>query len=198
MPKSKIKQIIALLIEIMKDIVQPNHTTTENNTSSDDNTDNIDDVDQIINEIDNIVDDDSDDIDDDDNDNDIDDDDDDDDDDDVELGDALGDIIGGISFYVTNTGEIEANCSWLDESTSLIYGELLYKINNGDLIGVVVANLMQKANSNPVDAKTVHNILEAWRLVKEHHENQPMIQASDVFAVAEFQQGLRNGDIVEE
>ena len=106
-------------------------------------------------------------------------------------------IMGGITFSILKTGNVHINCEWSAGMIPQAYGELLYQINEGELTNEIVSILMSHVRSDPQDLEIVSEIVEYWRIMKEHMENQPVISPSNVFSIERLQGQMNNNHMDE-
>ena len=110
---------------------------------------------------------------------------------------APNDIMGSITFSILKTGNLHINCEWQEGMIPQAYGELLYQINEGELTNEIVAILMSHVRDSPQDLEIVSEIVEYWRIMKEHMENQPVISPSNVFSIERLQGQMNNNHMDE-
>ena len=91
--------------------------------------------------------------------------------------------LGNITFSILNDGTVYINCHWAHESVAPAYGELMYKINNGNFTEDIIDTLLGRLPQSPQDAPAVREIVDCWKTIKDNEENQPLISPSDVFAI---------------
>jgi len=95
-------------------------------------------------------------------------------------------VHASITFSILDDGNVYINCQWdkhdNKDSMAMIYGELLYKINSGDFIEDIINILIQQSEEHEEHTEIIMEILNYWKMIKEHTENQPLIKPSDVFA----------------
>ena len=98
---------------------------------------------------------------------------------DVTLPTSLGDI----TFSILDDGRIHISCHWANKYVAPAYGELMYKLNNGDLTGDIIDTLLGRLPQHPQEATVIQEIIDYWKMIKDNEENQPLISPSSVFAM---------------
>lgn len=96
-------------------------------------------------------------------------------------------VVANLNFSLLDTGKVHVGCSWMDAELAPAYGELLYRVNNGDFIADIVQVLLNRSNSSMDEAMSIEvaNIMMSWQSVKEICEDEPLIKPSEVFAPEE-------------
>ena len=93
--------------------------------------------------------------------------------------------LADITFSILDNGNIYINCQWTEDMVAPAYGELLYKINNGDFTGEIIDILVGHLVDAPQDGEIVGEIINCWRMIKDSQKNQPLISPSSVFDTAQ-------------
>ena len=102
---------------------------------------------------------------------------------DDETAEILSHIITTINLAVLPDGSIEIFFTWKEpsEAVARISGELLHKINSGELEQVFVNTLVGYTKQNLLSAKFVNTVFEEWGSHKS--SDSPMVKPMDVLRV---------------
>lgn len=96
--------------------------------------------------------------------------------------------MASLTFSILENGNTHIHCQWDDDMIAPTYGELLYRVNNGDFTDEIISILVNYAQDMPQDAPTIEEIIGCWQVIKEGADNIPLINPSNVFAIAEQHQ----------
>ena len=91
-------------------------------------------------------------------------------------------LLGGIYFNIFENGMVDINCTWEEYNThtAMAYGEMLYRLNVGDMRETIV-NILAKESQNGMQSyKFVEQVLKTWLEI----ENRPIVHPLQVFGAS--------------
>ena len=97
-------------------------------------------------------------------------------------------VLGNITFSILTNGNVHIGCQWIDNQVAdkqifyQSFGELLYQINSGSFAEEIISILITHMENTPQDTEMINHIIGQWQAIKDHVEDQPLIQPSSVFS----------------